>query len=553
MGRFWRRSKRRLHRLSTLRHWLRPCHYIRHGHGAVTSLRRRLSQARRLTYDFNATGNGQPCSRTHRQSQQTRSHGRLIWVIALVSLTAAMGRPYLSQPQFDIGTIAPRTIYAPYDATVIDEMSTENRRQEARTGVTPVLSIDTQATEQIREDLRRFLLRGDEVRQLTQPFPIVSPENLSEEAQILLRKLPEETWRSLRSQLEEGTFRGRWLAQQMPFVKQGWQASWTHGETWRQAGQQLERLQNQWPGNGMPQLGNSFQFPETLTPTAPGNGDGSPLVAPSSSLATPTVAGRFPSLEALVQGMGLARQRYQIAIAELSRSTEQNIQVFDETLLSLTPDQWETVKDASQAALDRILLHGLPPGLTDEHRESIVGTTLGEELEQPLQPMANRLLVSVTKRPNLLQDSQKTREQAETAAEDVEFIEIARQRGEVIVAIGNPIDTSQFALLDHYGLSRREINWWGLVKLSGWVSVGLLVFWMVERRFGQRLRRPDHLLLLFLALSAPLSAWPAMLLPDRWGYGLIDLPLVGLLTGSFYGPAVGSVVCVLLGLLMPLS
>ena len=44
-----------------------------------------------------------------------------------------------------------------------------------------------------------------------------------------------------------------------------------------------------------------------------------------------------------------------------------------------------------------------------------------------------------------------------------------------------------------------------------------------------------------------------MLLPDRWGYGLIDLPLVGLLTGSFYGQAVGSVVCVLLGLLMPLS
>ncbi|MEM9772565.1 MAG: hypothetical protein AAF889_13395 [Cyanobacteria bacterium P01_D01_bin.73] len=225
VGRFWRGLKSRpnksrrdarlnLWRLVTkpirLRRWLGGGHYV-----MGKKFRQQLSQARRLTYNFNATGNVQPCSKTHRRSLRTRSHGQLVLVLALVSLTAAMSYPFLSQPLYDVDSRAPQNIQAPFDATVSDLRGTEERRKDAINGVVPVLSEDPVVTEQIMQDLRRSLNRGDEIRQISEPFPIVPVDALSEESQVLLRNLPTKLWRSLRSQLQQGVFKASWWVQEV--------------------------------------------------------------------------------------------------------------------------------------------------------------------------------------------------------------------------------------------------------------------------------------------------------------------------------------------------
>ena len=462
IGRFWRGSKaQRPQGNSQPQHrspnrWMRGMQFCRHGVQRLwKTLCHQLSQARRLTYDFNATGNGQPCPPAHRHSQQTQSYGRLIWVVALISLTAAMSHPYLSQPQYGVDTIAPRAIHAPYDATIVDQDTTETLRQEARTGVIPVLSVDPEATEQIADDLRRLLVRGDEIRQLTQPFPVVTTAVLSEDSQRLLRDLDFSVWRSLRSRLHQGRFKLSWFLQKTPPVQTTWRTDWQELEVWRQTGQRLEQLQNRWPPEGVPRLGDSFTLPTLpVVPPRPAN-----LPRPQPSLAP------YGSLEALMEGLAQARSRYQGAIADLNRNNPKNAQVFSETLLSLSPEQWDAIKDATHRGLERLLLHGIPPGITEEHLKQVVSAVLTEQLDADLQPTASRVLMAVANRPNLFQDDEKTKERAETAAENVEVVEVSRQQGELIVAQGDRIDASQFALLDYYGLSRRAINGWGILKL----------------------------------------------------------------------------------------
>ncbi|HEY9711272.1 MAG TPA: hypothetical protein V6D48_23890, partial [Oculatellaceae cyanobacterium] len=65
-----------------------------------------------------------------------------MWVLAVVSLTSVMGNRFYNQPKLDVGKAAPQTIRAPYDASVEDTKTTEEKRKEARTGSVPVLMVD---------------------------------------------------------------------------------------------------------------------------------------------------------------------------------------------------------------------------------------------------------------------------------------------------------------------------------------------------------------------------------------------------------------------------
>lgn len=147
--------------------------------------------------------------------------------------------------------------------------------------------------------------------------------------------------------------------------------------------------------------------------------------------------------------------------------------------------------------------------------------------------------------PNLVQDPEQTKLRAEQAARAVEDVVVEIRRGEVIVPQGERITQADFVLLDHFGLSRRRINWWGLLGFSSLVSAAAVIFLLVEQRSHSSLRPRDHLLVLLLALSAP---------------GLIALnisapalPAIGLLIGSFYGSPLGVTTVSLLSLLMPIG
>jgi putative nucleotidyltransferase with HDIG domain len=126
-------------------------------------------------------------------------------------------------------------------------------------------------------------------------------------------------------------------------------------------------------------------------------------------------------------------------------------------------------------------------------------------------------------------DSEATKHQAERAVQAIEPVMVSIQQGEPIVRAGEPIDQADFVLLDRFGLSRRSINWWGL-GASGLLVVGAIgSFCLVARRHRRSLRRRDHILLWLLSLSVPLLAIANL----RY----TNLPAIGFLTSSFYGPA----------------
>jgi len=61
----------------------------------------------------------------------------VMWVMTVVSFTSVMGNRYYNQPKLDVGKAAPQTIRAPFDATVEDAKTTEEKRKAARTGSVP--------------------------------------------------------------------------------------------------------------------------------------------------------------------------------------------------------------------------------------------------------------------------------------------------------------------------------------------------------------------------------------------------------------------------------
>jgi cyclic-di-AMP phosphodiesterase PgpH len=238
-----------------------------------------------------------------------------------------------------------------------------------------------------------------------------------------------------------------------------------------------------------------------------------------------------------------ARQRYAIALSNLATVANDSDSVYDATLLDFSDTDWADTKTAIRQALERILTQGIAPGLPDLLIEN---AARAQVINAPPigQSVAVAILTKVLK-PNLVQDPEQTRMRAEQAARAVEPVAVEIRRGEAIVQAGTQITQSEFVLLDHFGLSRREINGWGLFGFTLLVGGALAVYVKVEQRFHPGLRRRDHILVLLLTLSTPLMVM--LNLPT------ISLPAIGLLVGSFYGSALGITVVGLLSLILPIG
>jgi putative nucleotidyltransferase with HDIG domain len=128
---------------------------------------------------------------------------------------------------------------------------------------------------------------------------------------------------------------------------------------------------------------------------------------------------------------------------------------------------------------------------------------------------------------------------AEQAASALETVKVSARKGDVIIQTGEVINQQQFVLLDGYGLSQRQINWEGLLRAAGLVSGALVIFCTVSNRIHRPLRRRDHILLCLLSISAPMLS-----LVDPY---YSNLPAIGLLTSSFYGPTLAVTQVALVG------
>lgn len=422
---------------------------------------------------------------------KTGKRPKVALIMAVIGLTSTIGHRFYNQPKLDVGTIAPTTIRAPRDAKVEDTKTTEAKQKAARRGLLPVLMVNPSANNQIYQELQREIEQINKSRRIAGQFPFTSA--LSTATQTYLRNCPESEWQTILAALNNAT-------EESETGKQ-FSAATNIPQSKPVAQQALKELQ-------------AYQRL---------NSEG---------------------LAKLVNKISQVRQRYAQALAYLSQKLAQEEISPNLFFLNLTEGDWRKTQTGITEAIERILTQGIAPGLSVTHKQQVVKIQIKNLIPETAQSSVVELIVNILK-PNLIEDTEQTKLQAEQAAQQVkpEIVEI--RKGEEIVKAGQEITQREFVLLDRFELSRREVNWWGLIGCGILVSGGVGVFWWVEKRFHPGLRQRDHILILLLALSTPLLV--------SFGVNYSSLPAVGLLVGTFYGSALGLTTVGLLTLGLPIG
>ncbi len=418
------------------------------------------------------------------------SHSYLYVAVAIVALTSVVGHRFYNAPKLDVGKAAPQTILAPATVTVEDTKATEEKRKAARKDAISVLMLDPVVNQQIEQLIQQQLNQGNELRQIAGPFPFTKTAFLSLPTQNYLRKASDPDWNQIAT-----------AASRSPVAA-------------------------------------------SLREPKPANLDGNQqkAVAELRSYRRTVEAGDYT---ALVQSINQARSQYANALRELSQpATPGASPTYDAALLDYTDPEWRQTQTRILQTADRIMAQGIPQGLPTSILADAVKLQVKDWVPPGTEAIATKILLA-SLQPNLTRDETQTQLRADRAAQDVKQEMVSIHQGEVIVRSGEPITTAEFALLDHFGLSRRGVDWTGLVGFGFIISGCVCVYWLIERRFHVGMRRRDRLLVLLLSLSTPLLL--VLHVPST------NLPAVGLLAGSFYGSSVGVAVVALLSLCLPIG
>ena len=455
-----------------------------------------------LFHQFVTASGWQRCVSPPRLPQDQRHRRRLPpalpFALAVLVLTGVLGQRFYNQPGLQVGSIANQTIYAPAAASVVDHQTTEERRLDARNGALPVLQLDTNANDAVLRSLRALTGEITAVKQRLGDLPFVSTEVLSTPIQAYLRRCEEPVWLKLQGLLDPLT----------------------------QATSKADSLSLN------PLLTNQVLLPQQTKAL-------SELLRYHQRTST-------PQLRSLLATIAQSRQAYQRAQADLAR-LEAHHRVLGplfNAILDLNDQDWLEAQIGIYRVANRMLAQGIALGLPLDLLRNAITLHLQGEVPPPAQEVAAGLLATVLK-PNLVEDSERTRLQAEKAAQAVQPVLVEAGPGELIVAAGDTISQRQFVLLDHFNLSQRRFNYWGLLLFGGLVSGGLALFLWVERRSFHQLQQPDYLLIGAMAVSVGV-----MNMFDAAAYAL---PAIGLLVGSFYGPLLGGTLVLELALLLPIG
>ncbi|HEY9760911.1 MAG TPA: HDIG domain-containing metalloprotein [Trichocoleus sp.] len=428
-------------------------------------------------------------------------HPRLLFTVTVLSLTAVVGQRFYNQPELQVGTAAPQTVIAPKDATVVDTAATEARQRAARNGVLRVLQIDAKANEKTHRTLNALVQQALESRAEAGPLPFVEPAVISTQVQRYVRRADETDWVALSSLVLPGVSETSGQIS-TPVLTDLENDSRFQSLSWEQRQAVRELL-------GYRQSTSQQKF-----------------------------------LELQIQ-IANARRRYQQAKESLKEPAEQRGgTLLDSRVLDLTEQEWEATRLLLYQSAHRMMSQGIMPGLPPELLQQAALAQVRGLVPIGAEGAAAQLL-TVSLHPNLIEDPERTRLQAEMAVEAVEPVFVSVQGGDVIVRAGEPINQSAFVLLDHFKLSQRRFNWLGFIGFGVLVGGSVLTFLIVERRFHSSLRQRDYVLVSLMVLgTAGLSIF---------GVAAYSLPAVGLLAGSFYGSVLGGTLVGLLTILLPVG
>ena len=423
----------------------------------------------------------------------------LLVAVTIAILTSVIGHRFYNTPKLDVGKAAPQTIFAPATVTLENTKATEEKRKVARKEATSVLMLDLLMNQRIEQTLQQQLNQGNELRQVAGAFPFAKTAVLSLPVQTSLRKATAQDWNQVAT-----------VANRVP--------NRADMATARREAKAANLDTNQ--QNAFAELRS---YRRTVAAT---------------------------DYSALVDTITQARSRYAAALKLLPQTpapgepSPGDKPLYDVSLLNLTDAEWRQTQTRLLQAADRILGQGIPPGLPQAVLNDAVRLQVKDWVPAAAETLAANLLVT-SLQPNLVQDEAQTQLMAERAAQDVKPEMVSIHQGEVIVHAGEVITTADFALLDGFKLSRRGVDWSGLIGFGVIVAGAVGVYWLAERRFHPGMRSRDRVLIVLLTLSTPLLL--ALHVPST------NLPAVGLLVGSFYGSPLGVAVAVLLALCLPLG
>ncbi len=480
-----------------------------------------------------------------------KKRSSVVLAIAIVSLTGVIGHKLYNQPKLKVGNIAPQTIKAPYTDRIEDQSQTEAKRRSASQSSQPTLMIDTQVNEQVEQNLRQLLDKGDEIRAVAGSFPFFDTSVLSVSSQVYLRVCSESQWQELLVALENTK------KQKLEFFLPTQRDSFNKGLT-RKSGTtppNKARTQISTPPpsltqkhqiqTGAPNIGD---MPSKLGKTKSTNPPTVEFTQAVAELETYRITTSDRNLSLLINQIFQARQKYAQANTKLLQIEAGKPEVVykDAVFLNLSDEDWKKTKKGIRESSKRILAQGIPYGLPSHVLQDAVSLQVQTFVTQGAESLAIKLLFPVlVLQPNLKQDTEQTRKQAQKAADDVTAVMVEVRRGDEIVAKGEKITALDFDLLDHYHLNRREVNWPELGKIAGVVSAAVAIFVFIERRILTELRQRDRFLVLLLALSVP-GVLTTSLPYTTWS-------AIGILLGSFYGPILGVTVVSLLSLVLPIT
>ncbi len=419
-------------------------------------------------------------------------HSVAVFCLAAIALTAILGHRFYNQPKLAVGTTAPQTIVAPYSDRVADIETTKAERKAARTIAAPILKIDEVVTQQVQAQLQQLLDRSNESRLIAGNFPFIATSELSISVQRYLRNCPEGEWKIVVAAIKERSAKNN----------------------------------------------SSSQVEAANSPTAEAI-----IELHSYSWNSPQAVAK------LITKIADFRQQYTQAKTKLAQNPSHIRSLSDNLLLELTDAEWQKTQAAINSSADRILTQGIAPGLPADIIQATVDAQLKAtdnkaSLSKNATSWAKELLINVLQ-PNLIEDVAKTKYQAEQAALAVNTVMLEVQQGETIVQAGQEIDHAAFVLLDRFDLSRREINWYGLLQLGIFVTAAFGVFVLIKRQLGCTLHGRDRILVILLILST--------ILLTTLGVNYTSLPAVGLLLGSFYDRTLGLTAIALITVLLPAS
>ncbi|MEM7581159.1 MAG: HD family phosphohydrolase [Mastigocoleus sp.] len=445
-------------------------------------------------------------------------HSPAVFAIAVLSLTGIMGYKYYNQPHLKVGAIAPKTIYAPYKATVENRKETESERQNVSRNALPVLMLDVSVNNQIKENLTKRLEECNEIRTKLGSFPFFDTFILSVSTQRYLRSAPLKEWEALLKAVnEQKKDLEKLILQQKQDI--------TNVESVQENSiNSVNTLGNRLKEAAQLDFFNKSDFSSALT-----------------ELNTYRLRTSQEQLSDLIEKIIQAREGFSQAREKTIESKELRNDI---SLLELADDEWTQTQFGIRRSVELILVQGIPKGLPHDLLKSAVTMQVQTSVPEKAQPLAINILLSVLK-PNLKKDIKQTTLRAQKKAQQVKPIQVVVQKNQVIVRKGNEITQLDFDILEYYKLNSREINWQGLITLGIMVTGAVSLFALTERQIKHKMRQSDRILVLLLTLSTPLIA-------------IIGTPYttwsgVGLLLGSFYGPVAGVVTVGLLLLLLPIS